>query len=570
MQRKKRRTRYAMDGFVPRNQPNPARRTSLQTSDKPRKKTISSMDGFTPRQSRASMPLTLSSDDWVDENTLQISDEDSQNIANVARNRRSSVTGDEMKPKFWELGKKRRIKKGKSPLSKRQTIIRRIILVIILIALLVGGFLGYKVLQNATRVFNGNILGLLDSTKLKGEDQGRVNILLAGTSEGDPGHEGARLTDSLMIVSIDTKNNNAFLLSIPRDLWVSYQTKECSAGLQGKINAAYICGEETDFNKAGYAAGGMGLLEKVVQDSFGLNIHYYAKINYAAFKDSVDAVGGINIDLKTKDPRGILDRIFDWQCKYKCYKVKYPNGPLDLNGQQALDLARARGDGIGYPTYGTGNDFGRTERQRQMLVALKDKAISAGVLSNPTKIASLLDAAGNNVETDFQTNELRRLYEIGKNVKSDNIKSIGLTDDDVSLVETFRSNDGQSAVRPVAGTRNFSEIISFIRKIISSDPVVKEGASVTVLNGSGVTGLAQEKADQIAVKGILVTDVGNAASRNKTLIIDQSDGKKSGTKAFLQKQFSAAVGTDSAATSEAAKYKSDFVIILGKNSQTSN
>lgn len=115
------------------------------------------------------------------------------------------------------------------------------------------------------------------------------------------------------------------------------------------------------------------------------------------------------------------------------------------------------------PTYGTGYDFGRTERQRQMLIALKDKALTVGILANPAKISSLFDAAGNNVDTDFKTNELRRLYEIGKEVKSQNIKSIGLTDEDVALVESFRAVDGSSAVRPTAGTMNFTAIKAYIK-----------------------------------------------------------------------------------------------------------
>lgn len=559
---KKRRPSNAIDGFVPRNR-SARHRASLDTS----KKSHSGAEGFVPRSAKATKPLEVKDDDlWVDTDDsftiddVPVGEDPAQKSKNEAQK----------KPHFWQIFKKRRLKKNLTEPSKRKKIVKRVALVIFLIALLIGGFMGYKVLKNATKIFNGNILGILNTTKLKGEENGRVTILLAGTSEDDPGHDGAKLTDSIMVVSIDAINNKAFMLSIPRDLWVSYQTKNCSVGYQGKINAAYTCGEQVSFNQDGYPVGGMGLLEKVVEDSFGLEINYYAKINYTAFQEAVDAVNGIDITLKTNNEKGILDRIFDWECKYQCYKVKYPNGPLHLNGEQALDLARARGDAIGYPTYGTGNDFGRTERQRQMLIALKDKALTLGILSNPAKLSSLLDAAGNNVTTDFKIDELRRLYEIGKKVQSQNIKSIGLTDEGVELVSTFTSDSGQSAVRPSAGVTNFTQIKSFIKKLISTDPIVTEGASVSVLNGSGIAGLAQKTADELNLKGLTVDSVANATVRKATIIATKTGIEKNATKKYLEQKFGTTATTDITAYPEVKNYTSDFIIILGEKQLSSS
>lgn len=543
----------AMDGFVRRKRTPSKPRASIDSSAHPK-----DQDGFAPRHQDAHQPMQFDErpEGWEDEDTLAITDDE--------WNLEEGESPHKDKYHWWQFGKRRRAKRQlkEEHNGKRRRAIKRFLLAFLLVGILVGGFLGWKFLNNTAKVFDGNVLGFFDSTKLKGEDAGRVNILLAGTSEDDPGHDGAKLTDSIMLVSIDTVNKNAFMTSIPRDLWVSYQTKECSVGYQGKINAVYTCGEQIGFKEEGYPDGGMGLLEKVVEDAFGVDINYHAKINYTAFEEAVDAVGGIDITLKTNDERGILDRIFDWECNYKCYKVKYPNGPLSLNGEQALDLARARGDMA--PTYGTGYDFGRTERQRQMLIALKDKALSVGILANPAKISSLFDAAGNNVDTDFKTNELRRLYEIGKDVKSNNIKSIGLTDEDVALVESFRAVDGSSAVRPTAGTMNFTSIKAFIKKLTSNDPVVREGASVVVLNASGVIGLAQKQADVLEQRGITIAEIGNSELRDTTIIIDNSKGKKPGSKSFLEKQFNAASTTDLTVVPEAQKYQADIIVVIGR------
>jgi LCP family protein required for cell wall assembly len=557
----KRRTpgNMAMDGFVRRNGPNRRKRPTLDDA----KKEISFAEDEKQPISNDIEDIQDNNDIWRDENTLEIG-----SGASSKEGFNKGFSNKRKKPHFWQFNKKKEYKKQRqvekdAKKHKRKKIFKSVLIIILILIVGVGGFLGWKTLRNTSKVFNGNVLGFLDSTKLKGEEDGRVNLLLAGTSEDDPGHDGAMLTDSIMVVSIDTVNKNAFMISIPRDLWVDYQTKECSVGYQGKINAVYTCGEQVEFKKEGYPDGGIGLLSKVVETNFGIPIHYYAKINYTAFRDAVNAVGGIDITLKTNDPRGILDRIFDWECKYQCYKVKYPNGPLHLNGDQALALARARGDIA--PTYGTGNDFGRTERQRQMLIALKDKTLSAGILTNPAKIGGLLDAAGDNVNTNFQTNELRRLYEIGKDIKSHNIKSIGLTDDNVNLVETFTAYNGASAVRPTAGTNDFSEIKNFIKKLISSDPIVRESASVVVLNASGVAGEAQRRADLLEAKGINIEDVGNSAAHEGNKVININKNSKTHTQKLLEQEFQTTTVTTQDLVLQYSKlYQADFVVIIGK------
>lgn len=110
-------------------------------------------------------------------------------------------------------------RRGATPVKPRRSRTRRIILTILAIIaaifLLSAGYVAYKFVRDATKISHGGILGLFDTNKLTGEDQGRVNILLAGNSADDPGHGGADLTDSIMVVSINTKNNTAFMLSIP-------------------------------------------------------------------------------------------------------------------------------------------------------------------------------------------------------------------------------------------------------------------------------------------------------------------------------------------------------------------
>ncbi len=447
------------------------------------------------------------------------------------------------------------VKQGPWQRFRRKVTLKRAVITVLLITLVAGGWLGGKFAYNAHKLFGGNILSVLTSTQLKGEDTGRVTILLAGNSADDAGHSGGDLTDSIMLISIDTKQNKAFLLSIPRDLWVHMP----GDGHQ-KINGVYVTGKANGFSANGYPHGGMGALEQVVSNNFGLSINYYALVNYRAFQQSVDSVGGIDLTIKSNDPRGLYDPNIDWTTKGPL--VKLTNGAHHLTGQQALDLARARGDA--YNSYGfAGSDFDRTDHQRQMMVALKSKAVSAGVLANPAKLSSLTDAVGNNVITDFKLNEVHRLYDLSKKIDSNSIQSLSLNSvNGKSLLASYGTPNGQSALKPAAGLDDFSDIQTFIKRQTSSDPVVQEAANVVVLNGTATNGLATKIKRQITAKNISVSSIGDAQVTGQaiTSIIDASGGKKPGTSSALVKLFGNHVTTQNP---YAALYKADFIVVVG-------
>ncbi len=431
-----------------------------------------------------------------------------------------------------------------------------------MLLLLGAGWLGWKLFFNANKAFgNGNIIGFLNATPLKGEDKGRVNILLGGVSSDDPGHEGANLTDSIMLVSLNTRNHKAFMMSIPRDLWVNIPGYGHT-----KINAANAYGDQDHFSENGYTKGGMGLLEKTISENFQIPIHYYAKINYTAFRDAVNAVGGVTVNIKSEDPRGLYDpniSVADHG------PLKLPNGVQTLKGQTALNLARARGDPCGCGRYEYGfprSDFDRTEHQRMLLLGLKDKVTSASVISNPLKIGSLLDALGNNVKSDFKPSEIRRLYDLSKQIDNAGIQSVGLNDaDGKNLLMSYTSPDGASALAPAAGMDNFSQIQLYLKKIMTNDPVAKESATIVVLNGGDITGLASKESNVLNSKGMNVVAVGDAPKTQKaTLIVNQAKGKKPATEKKLQELFGAQVTTKNTLNNYA---DADFIIVLGQNVQ---
>ncbi|MCA9325637.1 LCP family protein [Candidatus Saccharibacteria bacterium] len=442
-------------------------------------------------------------------------------------------------------------------LKKRRWTKKKIGILIALPFILVGLWLGIKFAYNASKIFNGNLFGIFTTTKLKGEDQGRVNILMAGNSADDVGHNGATLTDSIMIVSIDTVHNTAVMLSVPRDLYVNIPGYG-----HAKINEAYVDGERGDFSESGYAKGGMGLLQKTIYESLGIKTHYYALVNYTAFKDAVDAVGGIDVTINSSNSRGLYDPSKDWSTGGPL--VNLSNGTHHLTGHQALNLSRARGDAYG--SYGFANsDFTRTSNQRMMLLALKKKALSGGTLANPAKLSSLADALGKNVRTDFQISELRRLYDIMKHINNGNIKSYGLNDiNGTNYLASYRNSRGQSTLIPAAGLDNFTQIQQVIRRLTSNNPLVREDAMIVVLNATDTNGVASENQSLLISRGMSVTNIADASSTQATSqIIDASSGKKPKTLAALEKIYGNNVLTSNP---YASRYPdADFIILVGQD-----
>lgn len=340
---------------------------------------------------------------------------------------------------------------------KWKKILKRGLIVVAIILALTGLFLGWKFASNIIKVFGWQGLkDLFSNQKLDGEDVGRVNILLAGNSADDPGHGGAELTDSIMLVSLNTKDKTGYIMSIPRDLYVDIPDHGYA-----KINEVYPDGKRDGFSESGYPDGGMGLLEKVVSQNFGVKINYYALVNYTALQQAVDAVGGVTITVQSTDPRGLYDPSPDLRNNRQPL-VKLPNGQVTLDGKTALNLARARGDSRG--AYGYANsDFTRTENQRKILLGLKDKATSISTLSNPVKIGELLDSFGSNVQTDFKTGELRRLAKLSKEIPSAQVKSVSLNNaNGKNLLTSYTTKTRQSALVPAAGVDDYSQIQAFI------------------------------------------------------------------------------------------------------------
>jgi LCP family protein required for cell wall assembly len=328
----------------------------------------------------------------------------------------------------------------------------KIVLIILAVFLVIGGIFGWRAGSLLNKISsNGNILGSLGhmvpglAEQLKGEKEGRVNVLLLGMRGADD-PAGGNLADSIMVVSVFPKENKASMISIPRDLYV----QDIQQDSKSKINAIYAQGE---------AKGkGQGLkdMEKKISEISGVEITYGIVINHQGFKDLVNALGGVEITLEKPfaesvqfNQEGVCDGVVftvptgKWQNKiFKHHetnaagvsvevKVKKPVYPLCLNknpecggdfklpagtqtinGDQALCFARSRDQS---------SDFERAKRQQIIIQQIKAKALSLGTLTDFNKINGMVNALGNNVTTDLQGWEIQRLYDMERSLKEPQI-----------------------------------------------------------------------------------------------------------------------------------------------------
>lgn len=488
------------------------------------KKQRTSIDGFIPRRSgdnlgvihssNAQNPIISASKDnqrkTIGDNIMQTTVKKRSGLDIVRSDIDESLRDiDTVSEPVKKLSRKqrRRIKKmSKKPRNRVRRVIKWLIIVLIIAALAAGGYAAYKFIAAGGNIFQGNIFGLFQSQSLKEDSNGRSNFLILGTSEDDLGHGGANLTDSMLVVSINQKNKNIYMFSVPRDLYVKYGTS-CISGYSGKINAYFSCVNEGTSNEA--EQDRLTKTQKLVGDIFGLDIQYGVHVNHTVIKEAVDAVGGVEVNVQgSNGAPGVLDRNFDWRCKYKCYLVKYTNGIHHLDGEHALFLSMARGDIE--PTYGLGrSNFDREINQQKIIIALKNKAMSTGTLTNLGAVTKLLDSLGNNLRTNIQSNEIRTLMQATSETKEKDIHTLSLIGGDNPLLTTGMYGGG-SVVMPSAGIFNYSDIQTHIRKNLSSDPVTREAASIVVLNGTGQSGYGQNKANELTKKGFNVTRIDNA------------------------------------------------------------
>mgnify|MGYP005843678825 CR=1 FL=1 len=334
----------------------------------------------------------------------------------------------------------------------------------------------------------------------------RVNVLIMGLDYRDwESGEGAPRTDTMILFSVDPISMTAGILSIPRDLWVSIPGFE----EPNRINVAYRFGETYQL-----PGGGAALAMKTVEGLIGLKIDYYALIDFYSFEKFIDEIGGIEV----KVPRNIFVDPIDGPT------VKLKKGENLLPGSLALAYARARNT--------EGGDFDRAERQQQVIMAIRERILSAELLPVLVSRAPVLyEQLASGVQTNLTLDQAIRLAWLAAQIPAENIKRGAINNEHIRF---YTSPDGDQVLKPRP------EQIRILRDELFTasgpvspttanadlpDLVKAENARLSILNGAGTPGLATRTADHLAQLGMNVTSTGDAPEPYSVTTLISYSGK---------------------------------------------
>lgn len=390
----------------------------------------------------------------------------------------------------------------------------------------------------------------LNANTITTEGDSRINILLLGV--GDAGHAGANLSDTMQVLSIDTRTHDVDILGLPRDLYVKIN----GVGYD-KINSAHAHGEQI---KKG---GGPELAKTTVSQVLGIPIDYFIRTDFSGLKKAVDTLGGVNIDVA----ESLRDN------SYPCTNNEgrscglfIPAGPTTMNGDLALKYTRCRKGNCG-------NDFGRARRQQAVLLAMRSKALSLSTLVNPAKLSNLVDVVGDDVRTDIGLDEMQKIYQLTHDIDPTTIQTQVLDNDSNKLVQTANLG-GLSVVVPTAGQGNYTAIQLFARQLFFDGEIHRENAAVELKNASGRPEVGTAVCALLKSYGYNVTNCEDAPTQAHGELLDYTKGHKSYTLQYLQKRFSlkarATQNTAPATDPATGQATAEITLVIGSDYKLSN
>lgn len=347
--------------------------------------------------------------------------------------------------------------------------------------------------------FDPRNIALALGTELKKDKNGYVNIILLG--DGGHNRAGADLMDTIIVASLDFKNKSISMLSVPRDYFV----KSKKYGML-KINSFFV------YNKNELGADkAYEIYPEVLGEMLNLDIKYYLRIDFNAFVEVVDSLGGITIDVKKE----IYDPFYPNNADngYTVFQIK--PGVHIMDGETALKFARSRK---------TTSDFDRSARQQQILMAMREKALSGDVLSSPSTIKKLYQSVSNNINTNMSVREMLSIAAFAKNFNKDHLIS-KIIHDDYSREGGFLSVPDRTLYNEqyVLVPQNSMDIQRYANLIFNKREIFTNPAKIEVLNASSKSGIANITEGYLHNFGFNVTKTGNYLDEmGKTKKIDKS------------------------------------------------
>ncbi len=420
----------------------------------------------------------------------------------------------------------------------------------LVIVMTLGGLMFSENYIKLHKVFRGtaNADTLPKVNLLKGQASGRINVLLMGRDGGNA--KQPDVTDTMVVASIDVVNNNVTLISVPNNLWVNNSN---GASLMSHVfergEYSFSGGINPNSSDTQTINAGFKLADQTLSGALGIPINYNVIINFAGLQQLVDAIGGITINV----PTTLSDPSMAWQNNKQPVIVQA--GSQTLNGKQSVLYVMSKE---------TTSESDREQRQRQVLSAIFSKIMTSSTLTSPVAVSNLITSLGSNVASDLSMNDAAKLYQLIAPISPTSFIS-----DDLTKYVMSGTMAGQAIVLPNLGLFNYGQIHGYISSTLPNPYLIKEDASIMILNGTSTPGLATALGNKLSAEGFNVIGVANAPDSNwpQTTLFNVTGGKTH-TQAFLEKAVKLSLSHKALNNSIPAD-GANFVIIIGNN-ETSN
>lgn len=434
--------------------------------------------------------------------------------------------------------------------------IKLFIVVFLILTLSFGSIIVSKAMNISNKIFVGQKTSFLQKVKelirggsgsqtLVGENMGQINILLLGI--GGEGHDGPYLTDTIILAQIRPANNEIVLTSIPRDYWVSLPD---NAG-QAKINAAFSGGYvlKHDWNTAGTWA------RETVSNLTGLEIPYFAEVDFAGFEKAINEIGGIDVQID----RTFTDNSYpkDGTDGY-LPPVTFTQGLEHMDGQRALIFSRSR-----HAAGPEGSDFSRSQRQQKILNAFKSKLLGLNLITNNSAINNLLNIFADHFHTNLAPGELLRLKNLVKGNDSLHLSTLSLDPETKIICPFIREDTGAYTLIPCPG-KTEADVKNFFKNAFSLGQIQSEKSVIWLASSTGKTQDFDNSYKIISDAGLTVWEVGFGKQNISQNIFYQVNPKPA-TAEFIKNSLQATEVNLPPPGIKIDKTKVDIIVILGTN-----
>lgn len=445
---------------------------------------------------------------------------------------------------------------AKSPRSKPKFILKWIVGVVLVVVLVVGGLAIGRAVSLSNKIFVGKkttffqkikdlIRGGNGGIRIIGEDLGQVNVLLMGI--GGEGHDGPYLTDTMILAQVRPDIGEVALVSIPRDYLVDLPKNFGSR----KINSAFAEGynQNRSYDEAGQWA------RQAVQNISGLQVPYFAVVDFSGFEKAVDKIGGLDVNVE----RTFTDYSFpNDETKGFIEPLTFEQGMQHMNGERSLQFARSRhAAGI------EGSDFSRSLRQQKIIQAFKEKATSLNLISDVGTINNLAGIFADHFHTNMTPGEILRLYNLTQETDQSKIVSLSLDPSTKIICPKIIEETGAYVLLPCPD-KTPQDVKNFFQNVFALGKLYGE-KSIVWLSNSGTDKTTYQIADKkLKDAGLTVWELpytGPALSEN---VFYQANPKPA-TAEFIKNSLNA---TEASLPPKGIKIdtsKVDVIIILGEN-----